>query len=229
MRYEGAAQHLRPNRWREEQRMSQAPPAWLAPKGEPWQARNPRRLLDNPWFSVDHYDAIAPTGAPADYYIQGFKAHAVGALPLHDDGTVTLVGQWRFPFRRYSWEIPEGGAPKDETPLDGAKRELREEAGLEAADWRQVLTMQLSNASSDEVAFGYLATGLTPAPRALDETEDLAIVRAPFREVLAAAVAGHIQDAITVAMLLRTHHMAYEGELDPVLAKAILGRDIGRI
>jgi 8-oxo-dGTP pyrophosphatase MutT (NUDIX family) len=210
-------------------RMSNALPAWLAPRGAPWQANNPRRILDNPWFSVDQFDAIAPTGAPADYYVQGFKAHAVGALPLHADGTVTLVGQWRFPLKRYSWEIPEGGAPKSETPLDGAKRELREEAGLDAADWRHVLTMQLSNSSSDEVAFGYLATDLAPLPRAPDATEDLAIVRAPFREVLRAAVDGHIQDSITVAMLLRTHHMAYEGELDPKIAAVILGRDKGRI
>jgi 8-oxo-dGTP pyrophosphatase MutT (NUDIX family) len=229
MRYDGPAQHLRWTSVVKGSLMSKATPAWLSPKGRPWQANNPRRILDNPWFSVDQFDAIAPTGAPADYYVQGFKAHAVGALPLHTDGTVTLVGQWRFPFGRYSWEIPEGGAPKSEAPLDGAKRELREEAGLDAANWRHVLTMQLSNASSDEVAFGYLATGLTPLPRAPDATEDLTIVRAPFRQALRAAVDGHIQDAITVAMLLRVHHMAYEGDLDLEIADAIFGRDIGRV
>jgi 8-oxo-dGTP pyrophosphatase MutT (NUDIX family) len=181
-------------------------------------------LVDNPWFAVDHYAATAPTGAAADYFVQNFKAHATGALPLHSDGTITLVGQWRFPFGTYSWEIPEGGAPKIETPLDGAKRELREEAGLEATDWRHVLTLQLSNASSDERAFCYLATGLTAIPRAPDETEDLAVVRVPFGEALNAAVAGLIQDAITVATLLRVHHMAYGGELDPAVAKAMLER-----
>lgn len=204
--------------------MSGKTPGWLAPKGKPWRAGPPNRLVDNPWFAVDQFAAVAPTDALADYYVQTFKAHAVGALPLHDDGAVTLVGQWRFPFGTYSWEIPEGGAPKFETPLDGAKRELREESGLEAATWRLVLTMQLSNASSDERAFGYLATGLTAIPRAPDETEDLAIVRVPFSEALDAAVAGHIQDSITVAMLLRAHHMAYKGELDAKLAAAMLGR-----
>ena len=197
---------------------------WLKARGEPWTAGPPKRLLDNPWFAVDHFAAVAPTGAPADYYVQNFKANAAGVLPLHDDGTVTLVGQWRFPFGTYSWEIPEGGAPKSETPLDGAKRELREEAGLEAATWRHVLTMQLSNASSDERAFCYLATDLAAIARAPDETEDLAIVRVPYREALAAVAAGDIQDSMTVAMLLRVHHMAYEGEIDPVISQAILGR-----
>jgi len=204
--------------------MSEKKPDWLKPHGPPWRCGPPRRLIDNPWFSVDHYEAVAPTGAPANYYLQGFKNWATGALPLYEDGTIVLVGQWRFPFGAYSWEIPEGGAPKHETPLDGIKRELREEAGLEAKDWRLVLTMQLSNSSSDELAYGYIATGLSEIPRALDETEDLALVRVPFREALAAAVAGHIQDAITVAMLLRAHHMAYEGALEPDIAKAILAR-----
>jgi len=199
-------------------------PAWLAPRGQGWRHEPPTRLLDNPWFTVDHFAAVAPTGAPANYYLQGFKNVATGALPLHEDGSVTLVGQWRFPFGTYSWEIPEGGAPRGEAPLDGAKRELREEAGLEAAHWRQILTMQLSNSCSDERAVGYLATGLAAVPRAPDETEDLAIVRVPFREALNAAVTGSVEDAITVAMLLRVHHMAYEGDLDPALAGAILGR-----
>jgi 8-oxo-dGTP pyrophosphatase MutT (NUDIX family) len=180
--------------------------------------------LDNAWFCVDHFDAVAPTGASADYFVQGFKNFAVGALPLHADGRVTLVGQWRFPFGSYSWEIPEGGSPPAETPLVGAQRELREEAGLEAACWRQVLMLQLSNASSNEQAFGFLATELTPIPRDQDATEDLAVVCVPFRQALKAATDGLIQDAITVAMLLRVHHMAYEGELDPAAAAAVMGR-----
>ncbi|OYX00764.1 MAG: DNA mismatch repair protein MutT, partial [Caulobacter vibrioides] len=135
---------------------------WLRPHGDGWQVvGEPTALHDNPWFAVDHYRAVAPTGRPANYYLQTYKNLAVGMLPLHADGTVTLVGQWRFPFSSYSWEIPEGGSPHHEPPLEGARRELREEAGLEAAQWRQILTMQLSNSTSDELCLGYLATGLT--------------------------------------------------------------------
>ena len=53
----------------------------------------------------------APTGAPADYVAMWPKNVGTGVLPLHDDGTVTLVGQHRFTLMRYSWEMPEGGAP----------------------------------------------------------------------------------------------------------------------
>lgn len=195
---------------------------WLGPRGPAWRVKSGERVHDNPWFAVETYDAVAPTGAEARYHMQVYKNWAVGVLPLHEDGTVTLVGQWRFPFGQYSWELPEGGAPKGEAPLEGAKRELREEAGLEAADWRHVLTMQLSNASSDEVALGYLATGLSAVAREPDPTEALTLARVPFGQALAAAVAGRIQDSITVAMLLRVHHMATTGELADDLTKVVL-------
>lgn len=198
-------------------------PDWLAPRGSGWTVRAKSHLHDNPWFALDEFDAVAPTGHPARYYLQTYKNVAVGVLPLHDDGTVTLVGQWRFPFDAYSWELPEGGAPKDEAPIEGARRELREEAGLAASDWRHILTLQLSNSSSDEVALGYLATGLTAVEHAPDPTEALAVARVPFGEALKAATSGRIQDAITVAMLLRLHHMAHQGELSAGLTRLVLG------
>jgi 8-oxo-dGTP pyrophosphatase MutT (NUDIX family) len=199
-------------------------PEWQKPHGQGWTTASNAVQHDNPWFAVDVYKATAPTGAPADYFLLDFKNVAVGVLALYDDATVVLVGQWRFPFGTYSWEMPEGGAPKSEAPLDGIKRELREEAGLEAADWRLVLTMQLSNSSSNEVAHCYLATGLTPVPRDLDPTEALVVERVPFGEALAAAVEGRIQDSMTVATLLRVHHMAVTGELPAPLAAGVLGR-----
>lgn len=200
------------------------PPAWLRPHGRPWSVvSGPERTHDNPWFAVDAYAATAPTGAPARYFVQRYKNVATGVVPLHEDGTVTLVGQWRFPLADYQWEIPEGGAPLDEDPLEGCRRELREEAGLQAADWRLVLRMQLSNSTSDEVALGWLATGLSTCAESPEATEELAVARVPFREALHAAVTGGVQDAITVAMLLRLHHMAVTGELEPELAAKVLG------
>ena len=200
-------------------------PDWLKPHGQPWKVLTSEVLQDNPWFRVELHRAVAPTGVEADYYMSHFKNVAVGVLPLFDDGTVCLVGQWRFPFGTYSWEIPEGGVPMSETPLDGAKRELREEAGLLASDWREVLTMQLSNASSNEVSICYLAMGLSQAERDLDPTEALALERVPFQEALAAAVAGKIRDSMAVATLLRVHHMAVTGELPEALRARVLGRE----
>ena len=200
-------------------------PAWLRSHGTPWRRGVARPIYDNPWIQVTEYAATAPTGRPATYGLVGFKNLAIAVLPMHEDGTVTLVGQHRFPLDDYSWEIPEGGGPLDVDPLESARRELAEEAGLQAADWREVLRAQLSNSVSDERAIGYLATGLSPAVGAhhADDTEAFVLARVPFREALDAALAGDIQDMLTVAMLLRAYHMAHEGALPGALAQAMLG------
>lgn len=197
-------------------------PAWMAARGPGWTAGERRVVYDNPWIRVSEHRPTAPTGRPALYGVVQFKNLALGVLPLHEDGTVTLVGQHRFVSGEYCWELPEGGGPLDGDPLEHAKRELAEEAGLAARDWRQVMRFQLSNSITDERGFGYLAMDLSPVPTQPDENEDLAIVRAPFREVLHQALVGHIDDIITVAMLLRAYHMAREGQLPGELTRAML-------
>jgi 8-oxo-dGTP pyrophosphatase MutT (NUDIX family) len=200
-------------------------PRWLKPHGSPWRRGASRVIYENPWIGVTEYAATAPTGAPATYGLVRFKNFAVAVLPLHDNGDTVLVGQHRFPLAGYSWEIPEGGGPLDADPLDSARRELAEETGLQAAHWREVLRAQLSNSVSDERAFGDLALGLSeaPEPTSHDDTEDIRVERVPFREALAAALAGDIEDILTVAMLLKASHMATEGLLPPELAKAMMG------
>jgi 8-oxo-dGTP pyrophosphatase MutT (NUDIX family) len=150
------------------------------------------------------------------------KNLAVGAIPLFPNGDIMLVGQWRFPFGTYSWELPEGGVPPGEEALAGAQRELREEVGLVARDWQRILVMQISNSSSDERCEVFLATGLSTAALDPDPTERLTPARVPFHEALSAALNGRIQDCITVAALLRLHHMAVTGALSPDLTSALL-------
>jgi 8-oxo-dGTP pyrophosphatase MutT (NUDIX family) len=200
-------------------------PAWLRPHGPPWKPGKERLVFESGWLRVTDQTATAPTGRPARYGLVRFKNLAVAVLPIHDDGTVTLVGQHRFPLGDYSWELPEGGSPLEEDPLEGAKRELAEETGLAAAEWREVLRTQLSNSVTDERMVGYVALGLsaTAGAHCVDDTEALALVRAPFREALDAAMAGHLPDMLTVAMLLRGYHMACEGALPGALARAMLG------
>jgi len=200
-------------------------PAWLRPHGRPWKAGAERLAFESGWITVTEQVAIAPTGKPSPYGLVRFKNLAVAVLPIHEDGTVTLVGQHRFPLGDYSWELPEGGAPLGEDPLAGAKRELAEETGLVAAEWREVMRTQLSNSVTDERMVGYLALGLSAAGPVTteDETEAITLVRVPFREALEAALAGYLPDMLTVAMLLRAYHMASEGALPGDLARAMLG------
>lgn len=198
--------------------------AWLNAEGRPWRVLARRPVYENPWIRVEECDTEAPTGAPALYGRVSFRNYAVGVLPLWDDGTITLVGQQRFIFDAWSWEMPEGGVPLHEDPLEGARRELREETGLSAGRWREVLRMQLSNSVTDEQAICFVAWDLQPGEAEPDETEALRVERVPFGEALDAALAGRLQDSLTVATLLRAHHMAVTGDLPEPLAAAVLGR-----
>lgn len=205
--------------------MGQKPPQkphWMRPQGPKWIPAEARPIYDNPWITVTETRPIAPTGHKALYGVVHMKNLALGVLPLHDDGTVTLVGQHRYVFDDYSWELPEGGGPIDGDPLANIQRELAEEAGLAAREWRQILSFRLSNSVTDEHGFGYLATGLYAAAAAPDEHELIAIARVPFREALEQALVGNIDDMITVALLLRAYHMAKEGELPSPLTAAML-------
>jgi 8-oxo-dGTP pyrophosphatase MutT (NUDIX family) len=195
----------------------------MAPQGTPWSCLDRTVVYDSAWISLTACKAVAPTGRAAQYGLIHFKNRAIGVLPLFDDGDTVLVGQHRFPAGDYSWELPEGGGALSEDPLDTARRELREETGLMAAQWRHILAFQLSNSITDEHGHGYLATGLSQADIDPDETEDLRIHRLPFREALDLAMAGAMQDMITLALLLRAYHLAREGDLEPALAAAMLG------
>ncbi|MGZ3306818.1 MAG: NUDIX domain-containing protein [Asticcacaulis sp.] len=191
-----------------------------------WRKVSGEVVFENPWIRVESHDVIAPTGHPAHYGLVKFANQAIGVLPLFDDGTVPLVGQMRYAFDAYSWEIPEGGAPLGEDPIDGAKRELREETGLVAAELRRILDIDLSNSVTDERAIVYLATGLSQGDSAPDDTERFEYARVPFSQLLEAVINGQVRDAITVASVLRVYHMAVSGGLPTALRNAVLADGI---
>ncbi len=190
----------------------------------PWTDAGGRTVYENPWLRLTEHNATAPTGAPALYAVLRPRNLAVGVLPIHEDGTVTLVGQSRFACADFSWEMPEGGAPFDEDPLEGIRRELAEEAGLKADHWLEVLQMQMSNSVTDERAVAWLCWGLTPAPVAPDPTEVIVTARTPFMTLIDAIGRGQVQDAFTVATALRAYHMARESLLPGWLAHVMLHR-----
>ena len=174
---------------------------------------------------ITEHAAVAPTGHEAVYAVMRPTHLAVGVLPIHTDGTVTLVGQQRFALMNFSWEMPEGGAPAGEDPLAGAQRELAEEAGLQARIWREALTLEMSNSITDERAISWLAWELSPAPEASpDATEALSRARVPFMSLLDEIALGRVRDAFTVATALRAYHMARENTLPGWLAHAMLNR-----
>ncbi|KIC61000.1 DNA mismatch repair protein MutT [Brevundimonas nasdae] len=201
-------------------------PKWAEGLAKPpaWRSDGSETVFDSPWMALTRHPATAPTGMKADYAVVRFKNVGTGVLPVHEDGTVTLVGQQRFAHANYSWEMPEGGAPLDEDPFDGIRRELAEEAGLQAEHWLSALKVEMSNSITDEIGMTWIAWGLSPAPTDPDPTEIIAVVRVPFVDLLDEIGRGTVRDSLTVATAYKAYHMAMNGELPEALARALLGR-----
>lgn len=179
----------------------------------PWTRRGVVDRYDNAWIRVEHHDVLTPGGGEGVYGVVHFKNLALGIIPLDENQDTWIVGQYRYPHRAYSWEIPEGGGPIGDEPLVSAQRELAEEVGLRANRWDLILQMDLSNSVTDERCLIYLARDLEPCSRHPDETEELALRRLPFAELYRGVMAGEYRDSLTVAGVLKLKIMLDAGSI----------------
>ncbi|MCW8923225.1 MAG: NUDIX hydrolase [Gammaproteobacteria bacterium] len=167
-----------------------------------WQFQSSREIYDNPWFSLHEDEVVNPGGGISHYGKILFKNLAIGIIPLDEDNNTWLVGQYRYVLDDYSWEIPMGGGPLHIDPLESARRELKEETGLSASHWEEIMQLHTSNSVTNERGLVYLATGLTQGETEFEETEDLQLIRLPLEEAVERVLQGEITDAISVAGLL---------------------------
>ena len=130
---------------------------------------------------------------------------AVGIVPLHDDGSVTLVRQYRVAVDADIWEVPAGLRDVEgEPPAETARRELVEEAGLAPTTVEHLVTFRNSPGFTDEEVHVFVGTGLTPVAHSRQSVEEdhMLVDRVPLAEALAMVDDGRITDAKTVIALL---------------------------
>ncbi len=168
-----------------------------------WKRKSRKTAYHNNWIKVYHDEVINPNGGNGIYGVVHFEHLAIGVIPIDENGFTWLVGQHRYPQNKFSWEIPEGGGKLDVDPLESAKRELQEEVGLGAKQWKCILEMDLSNSVSDEKALIYIAQDLYPLELQPDETEELHIKHLPFEQAYQMVMAGEITDSMSVAGILK--------------------------
>jgi ADP-ribose pyrophosphatase len=123
-------------------------------------------------------------------------------VPVFDDGTVALVRQYRHPTVRYLLEVPAGTLAHGERPEIGAARELKEELGVVAARLEKLSEFFVSPGFCEEKMWVYLATELSEGEQALEDDENLEIVRLPIADALEMITSGEIQDAKTIIGLM---------------------------
>ena len=182
-------------------------------KRGPWTTLSERIAYETPWISVSHHEIIDPGGKQGVYGVIHFKGLAVGVIPLDEDMNTWIVGQYRYPMEAYSWEMPEGGGDRNVPAVDSAKRELREEVGIEAEHWTELQQMDLSNSASDEKAVIFVARGLTYHEPEPDHDEELEQRKLPFMELYEMVQRGEVRDSLTVAAVLKVRLMMLDGTL----------------
>ncbi len=127
----------------------------------------------------------------------------VGVVALDANGDVLLVRQFRYPYKAEVLEIPAGKLSPGEDPLLCGKRELREETGACAEEYRELGTMYPSVGYTDEIISVYLARGLRFGEQELDEGEFLNVVRMPLERAVRMVLDGELPDAKTQVGLLK--------------------------
>ncbi|MFT5611601.1 MAG: ADP-ribose pyrophosphatase [Arenicella sp.] len=131
--------------------------------------------------------------------------HPGGAViaAINDDNEICLLKQWRHALGEMIWELPAGCLEPGEPPMETAKRELEEEAGVKAQQWRDLGKISSSPGFSNEILYLYEARELSKGTMKLDDAEQLTAHWLPIEKVLTMAREGDIIDAKTLAVLFR--------------------------
>jgi ADP-ribose pyrophosphatase len=154
-------------------------------------------------FTIRVDDVQMPAGNVAQREVLS-HAGAVGVVAVTKDRQVVLVRQYRHATRSYLWEIPAGKLDRDETPTECARRELREEAGVEFEDVFELAEFHNSPGYSSELFHLYLAEVTSIGETQPDGDEELEMERSiiPLEDALAMIDKGEIIDAKTMIGLL---------------------------
>lgn len=129
----------------------------------------------------------------------------VTAVPVLDDGRLLLIRQFRYPIRKYIFELPAGKLDSSQPPLETMMRELEEETGYRAGTMEYECSFYTSPGISDEIIHLYTARNLTPVPQHLEEGEHISVEANSFAECLQKLQDGQIRDGKTILGILWYH------------------------
>lgn len=157
--------------------------------------------MDNQWhrYCLDQYTQT--DGSLGSYYYIDMHG-ACGIIPLFEDGTTAVVRVQRYLLRRALWEFPIGGMEQGETPLDAARKELQQEAGLRAESWHELGSFAPYKGVSNELTHFFVARDLSETERELEPSEDITVHRMPLDEARARILDQSVGDGQSMAGLV---------------------------
>lgn len=151
-------------------------------------------------------EALLPNGATASREIVEHNG-GICVVPLTENNEVLMVEQFRYPYGEVVLEIPAGKRDGNEEPLEGGKRELREETGATAESYTFLGELYPTPGYCGEIIYMYLARGLSYGETEPDEDEFLNLKRIPLETAVEMIMKGEIKDAKTQAAILKTERL----------------------
>jgi 8-oxo-dGTP pyrophosphatase MutT (NUDIX family) len=174
-----------------------------------WKTIRKRPVYHNPWIEV-HEDVVRRPGGSQGTYGVVEVGDAVSVVALAGD-SVCLVQQYRHSWGKRVWEVPCGGLDRNESPLRGAKRELLEEAGLVAKNWKKLGIIEANDPVVNSFHL-FLARGLVQRSHNRDQSEaDMKSKMWPLAEFKRAVLSGLIRDDMTIACVFKALLAAGQG------------------
>lgn len=175
------------------------------PSLEPWQVSASRLLVDRPpWLRLWEEDVRLPGGVEIRGYLRAQTREYAMVFALLTDGTVPMVSQYKHGRGAVSLDLPAGYLDSpDEPPLEAAKRELREETGVTAPEWRRLGSLVLDSNRGDSRVHLFLATGATVTGTCEpDATEELMVTYHQPDQLLDMVLTGQVGNVSSVAGIM---------------------------
>ena len=161
-----------------------------------------QRVFDGVLLHLDVDTVALPNGQEARREVVRHPG-GVCVLPLHADGTVSVVRQFRYPYKEIVTELPAGKLEPGEDPFDAIQRELSEETGFTAGEWHDMGLFYPTPGYTDERLHLYFARHLTPGQTHPDEDEFLEGSRVSLDDLLDQVMKGELKDGKTIALILK--------------------------
>ena len=170
----------------------------------PWQITDTQKQYENPWIRVDEHAVIHPDGKAGIFGIVSILP-GVSVLAMDEEHDVYLCREFRFAKGYESLEAVCGGINQGETYLQAAQRELLEELGIEAADWTDLGEVNSLTTVVNSPQRIFLAQQLSFHKAQPEGSEQITMVKLPFREVLQSVIEGTITHDLTCILVLKTY------------------------
>lgn len=168
-----------------------------------WTVKDTHTRFENDFFKVYEDDVIQPDGKPGTYATIKFPA-GIAVLPVDDDGTVYLTRQFRYALGGMNIEVV-CGAIEGEDALEAAKRETKEEVGIEAGEWISLGKIQTDTSITNSTSHLFLARDLKFGKPESEGTEDIELVKMPIKEAVEKVLSGEITNGQTCVLVLKTY------------------------